>query len=146
MIYAPNHIKEYVKPILGNNKFFKDDIYGKFTLAYEVNCNCGNNEFVIYKNSEPKVMAFCASCGKAITLYDLIEYPCAVTYRDNEEILRKVINKDKDKFNIAIIFQYSDDFDFDDEEFDENEITWCQIYLYDIVNLQSILIVDDETA
>ena len=103
MIYAPNHIKEYVKPILGNNKFFKDDIYGKFTLAYEVNCNCGNNEFVIYKNSEPKVMAFCASCGKAITLYDLIEYPCAVTYRDNEEILRKVINKDNDKFNIAII-------------------------------------------
>lgn len=91
-------------------------------------------------------MAFCASCGKAITLYDLIEYPCAVTYRDNEEILRKVINKDNDKFNIAIIFQYSDDFDFDDEEFDENEITWCQIYLYDIVNLQSILIVDDETA
>ena len=43
-------------------------------------------------------------------------------------------------------YSVEDDFDFDDEEFDENEITWCQIYLYDIVNLQSILIVDDETA
>ena len=30
--------------------------------------------------------------------------------------------------------------------FDENDITWFQIFLYDIVNLQSIMIVDDETA
>ena len=51
-----------------------------------------------------------------------------------------------DKFNVAIIIQYSDQFAFNDERFDENDITWCQIFLYDIVNLQSIMIVDDETA
>jgi hypothetical protein len=32
------------------------------------------------------------------------------------------------------------------KEFDEDAITWCQIYLYDIASLQSIMIVDDETA
>lgn len=147
MIYAPSHIKKYVKPILGKNKFFSENIYSKFTLAYEISCSCGNNEFVIYKNSEPKVEAFCESCGKTITLYDLIEYPGAVTVRnDGEDALEKVINENNDKFNVAIIFEYSDEFAFDDEEFDENEITWCQIYLYDIVSLRSIMIVDDETA
>lgn len=69
---------------------------------------------------------------------------------DGEDALEKVINENinenNDKFNVAIIFEYSDEFAFDDEEFDENDITWCQIYLYDIVSLRSIMIVDDETA
>lgn len=146
MIYAPDHIKEYVKPIEGKNKFFEDAISSEYTFAYEVSCSCGNHEFVIYKNSEPKVTAFCEACGKTITLYDLIEYPCAVTNRENEEVLEKVTNENNDKFNVAVILEYSDEFAFDDEEFDENAITWCQIYLYDTINQQSILIVDDETA
>lgn len=146
MIYAPDHMKKYVKQIQGENKFFSDSIYGEFTFAYEISCSCGCKEFVVYKNSEPKVMAYCASCGKQITLYDLIEYPCATTAGNREEELVKVINKNNDKFNVAIIIQYSDEFAFDDEEFDENDITWCQIFLYDTVNMQSIMIVDDETA
>ena len=146
MIYAPSHIKKYAKQIQGENKYFRDGIYGEVTFAYEISCNCGNKEFVVYKNSEPKVIAFCTSCGKQITLYDLIEYPCAPTARDPEEKLEKIINKSNDKFNVAIIIQYSDQFAFNDERFDENDITWCQIFLYDIVNLQSIMIVDDETA
>lgn len=104
------------------------------------------NKFRGEISSEPKVIAFCASCGKQITLYDLIEYPCATTARDPEEELEKVIHKSNDKFNVAIIIQYSDEFAFDDGRFDENDITWCQIYLYDTANLQSIMIVDDETA
>lgn len=146
MIYAPNHIKKYAKQILGRNKFFSDGIYGEFTFAYEISCNCGNKEFVVYKNSEPKVIASCTSCGNQITLYDLIEYPCAVFIRDKEEELEKVINESNDKFNVAVIIQYSDEFALGDEEFDEDAITWCQIYLYDTANLQSIMIVDDETA
>ena len=140
MIYAPSHIKKYAKQIQGENKYFRDGIYGEVTFAYEISCNCGNKEFVVYKNSEPKVIAFCTSCGKQITLYDLIEYPCATTARDPEEKLEKIINKSNDKFNVAIIIQYSDQFAFNDERFDENDITWCQIFLYDIVNLQSIMI------
>ncbi|MGN0402832.1 MAG: hypothetical protein ACI4HQ_11340 [Acetatifactor sp.] len=146
MIYAPSHVKKYVKRIQGENNFFSDGIYGEFTFAYEIRCDCGCKEFVVYKNSEPKVIASCTSCGNIITLYDLIEYPCATTARDPEEELEKIINKSNDKFNVAIIIQYSDQFAFDDERFDENDITWCQIYLYDIAHLQSIMIVDDETA
>lgn len=146
LIYAPCHIKKYAKQIQGENKFFSDGIYGEFTFAYEINCSCGGKEFVVYKNSEPKVTAFCTSCGNQIAIYDLIEYPCATTARDPEEALEKVVNKGNDKFNIAFILQYSDQFDFDDQRFDENDITWCQIFLYDIVNLQSVMIVDDETA
>ena len=146
MIYAPSHIKKNVKPILGRNKFFDNDIDGQFTFAYEVRCSCGNNTFVIYKNSEPKVIASCESCEETITLYDLIEYPCAVTFRKNEDLLKKVAIENNDKFNVAIIFEYSDEFSLDDEGFDEDAITWCQIYLYDVTNLRSILIVDDETA
>lgn len=146
MIYAPDHIKKYVKRIVGNNKFFVNNI-DKFTFAYEVICSCGNKELVIFKNSEPKVIAHCETCGETIIVYDLIEYPCAVTVRKNgEEVLEKITNGDSDKFNVAVVFEYSDEFELDDDEFDENEVTWCQIYLYDTKSLQSILIVDDETA
>lgn len=146
MMYAPSHIKKYAKQIQGENKFFSDGIYGGYTFAYEIICHCGNKEFVVYKNSEPKVIASCTSCGNRITVYDLIEYPCATTARNPEEELRKVFIDNNDNFNVAIIIQYSDQFAFDDERFDENDITWCQIFLYDMVNLQSIMIVDDETA
>lgn len=146
MIYAPSHIKKYAKQIQGENMFFNDSIYGEFTFAYEIICSCGCKEFVVYKNSEPKVIASCTSCGTQVTLYDLMEYPCATTARNPEEELVKVIYKSNDKFNAAIIIQYSDEFAFDDERFDENDITWCQIYLYDTADSQSIMIVDDETA
>ena len=63
MIYAPSHIKKYVKQIQGENKFFSDGIYGKFTFAYEINCNCGNKEFVVYNNPEQLIVAFCKTCG-----------------------------------------------------------------------------------
>jgi hypothetical protein len=84
--------------------------------------------------------------GKTIPLYDLIEYPCATTYRNPEEELKKITNQGNDKFNVAIIFEYSDEFPLDDEQFDENDITWCVIYLYDNVCQESIMIVNDETA
>jgi len=146
MIYAPSHVKKYLKQIPEINKFFSEPIYSDFTFAYEVYCSCGNNEFVVSKNSEPKVMAFCESCGKTIPLYDLIEYPCATTCRNPEEELKKITNQGNDKFNAAIIFEYSDEFPLDDERFDENDITWCVIYLYDNVCQESIMIVNDETA
>lgn len=146
MIYAPSHIKKYAKQIQGENKFFSDGIYGEFSFAYEIRCSCGGEEFVVYKNSEPKVIASCITCANKITVYDLIEYPCAVTARDPEEELEKVSNKGNDKFNVAMIIQYSDQFAFDDVRFDENDITWCQIFIYDIVNLRPIMIIDDETA
>lgn len=73
-------------------------------------------------------MASCTSCGNQITLYDLIEYPCATTAGNREEELEKVINKRNDRFNVAIIIQYSDEFAFDDENFDENDIIWRQVY------------------
>ena len=64
--------------------------------------------------------------------------------REMEDILLncKIIDKPTNEGEVSIGSTVTDY----DEEFDENEITWCQIYLYDIVNLQSILIVDDETA
>lgn len=147
MIFAPSHIKPFAVPLIGKNKYFCDEIYSRFTFAYEVCCSCGNDKFVIYKNSEPKVTAYCESCGKTITLYDLIEYSCAVTVRkDGEEVLKKITTNNSDKFNVAIIFEYSDEFELDDENFDENDVTWCQIYLYDTVSMKSFMIVDDETA
>lgn len=148
MIYAPSHIKNYVQQIIGKNKFFDDDFSNdEFTFAYEIVCKCGNHKFTIYKNNEPKVVACCEVCNQKITLYDLIEYPCAVVLRkEKEEMeLKKVSNEGNDRFNVAVIFEYSDEFSFDDE-FDENDITWCQIYLYDPKNLCSIMIVDDVTA
>lgn len=44
-----------------------------------------------------------------------------------------------------MLIQYSDQFAFDDVRFDENDMTWCQIFIYGIVNLQHIMIIDDET-
>lgn len=147
MICAPDHVKKYVRQIVGKNKFFDNNLgNNEFAFDYEVVCSCGSNEFAVYKNAEPKAACFCKSCGKEITLYDLTEYPCAVVVRKEEEVLEKVTNGGNDKFNVAVRFEYSDEFAFDDDEFDENGITWCQIYIYDPEKSQSIMIVDDETA
>ena len=53
MIYAPSHIKKYAKQIQGENKYFRDGIYGEVTFAYEISCNFGNKEFVVlfYQNT-----------------------------------------------------------------------------------------------
>ncbi|MDE7418165.1 MAG: hypothetical protein K2N44_17990 [Lachnospiraceae bacterium] len=145
MICAPDHIKKYVTPIVGKNKFFEDSIYSSFTFAYEVHCSCGGKEMTVYKTSEPKVTAVCAACGRMITIYDLTEYPCAVPL-GKEETPEKVTNQENDRFHVAVIYEYSDEFALDDDAYDENDVTWCQIYVYDTVNAQSIMIVDDETA
>lgn len=145
MICAPDHIKKYVTPVAGENKYFEDRIDSAFTFAYEVCCSCGGIEFTVYKTSEPKVTAVCAACGRKITVYDLTEYPCAVPLGVEEEP-EKVRNEGHDRFRVAVIFEYSDEFALDDNEFDENDVTWCQVYVYDTASAQSIMIVDDETA
>jgi len=56
MIYASEHIKKYVKRIVGNNKFFDE-----FTFAYEVTCSCGN---IHYQNISVRTLLLPASKGQ----------------------------------------------------------------------------------
>lgn len=145
MVIAPNHIKNYVKAILSKNKYFDLDL-GAFSFSYELSCTCGCIDFKIYKTKEPMVTAQCTNCKKEIIVYDLEQYPAATTYRPLDDILVQVEDNGRNVFSVGIIFEYSDEFDFDDKEFDENDLSWCQIYLHDKLQSKSFCIVDDETA
>ncbi len=146
MLYPrPSHIKEYVRKLPNENKFLNYN-FDNFTLCYEVKCTCGNEEFEVFMDNDPTVLAKCAECRKDIIVYDLKYYPAASVIEE-EEILTKYVSIMNDKiFNICVIYEYSDEFEFEDEEFDCNDITWCQIYGYGIKSNQVFKIVDDETA
>lgn len=141
----PKHIDGYVYKISSNNKFFKDNL-DDFTIPYAVKCTCGNEVFKVFLNTSPTVIAKCSECSKDIIVYDLKHYPAATPARKEEELIEYKSEAGDDNFNICVIYEYSDEFSFDDEEFDPNDITWCHVHLYGTKSKKSFYIVNDETA
>lgn len=78
-------------------------------------------------------------------MYDLDCYTCAEKYMEEE--LNLYISPDGDNiFNVSVVYEYSDEFSFSDENFDNNDISWCHVYVYGINSGKVYKIVDDETA
>ncbi len=144
--YAPFHVKKYC--VIDNN----DEVYRKFVNEYEDNyhfvykmkCSCYNDKFEVYKDDNPTVIIRCTNCNKEITVYDLKYYPSAIKLEDKLE-MEQVICCNQNIFNVYPIYEYGDEFEYD-TEFDENDITWCIIFIREIKNNSIKKLIDDETA
>lgn len=144
MMIMPNHIEGYVEKLPNKSKYIEYE-FDEYTMPYEVKCSCGSKEFVVYNNEEPRVELKCTKCGKRIVVYDLDFYPCASKYK--EEQLNQYTSPEEDNiFNVAVVYEYSDEFPFSDEEFDCNDVTWCNVYVYGVNSNKVYEIVNDETA
>ncbi len=140
----PDHIKGYVEKLPNKNKYVEYE-FDEYTMAYEVKCTCGCKEFKVYNNLEPKVELQCTHCGSRIIVYDLNYYTCAEKYME-EELNSYISPNGDDVFNVCVVYEYSDEFCFWDNNFDNNDITWCHVYVYGIRSKQVYKIVNDETA
>lgn len=146
MLYPrPSHIRENVYKLPDENMFLKYK-FDSYTMCYKVKCTCGNEEFEVFTDSDPTVIAKCAKCKNEIIVYDLKYYPAASAVEEEEDFKKYISCKDDKLFNLCVIYEYSDEFEFEDEEFDSDDITWCQVYVYGIKSKEVFKIVDDETA
>ncbi len=142
---CPNHIDGYVKKLEDTNKFIHYEL-GEYNIPFIVQCSCGSEEFKIYKDDRPYVDVKCIKCDKIIVVYNLSIYPAAADI-DTNEPMNEVISKDGDDlFNVCVIYEYPDDYEFGDPEFDNNDITACAVYGYGIKSGKSIEVINDETA
>lgn len=142
---CPEHIDGFVVKLPNKNKYFDYD-FCDFNIPYEVKCSCGCEEFRIYKNSLPYVYVVCEKCKQKLNIYDLNCYPSASVIPTNEEPKEFKSADEESIFNVSVIYEYSDEFSFEDAEFDKNDITWCHVYGYGVRTNKVFEIIDDETA
>lgn len=142
---APLHIKAFCT--VDN----EDETYKKLVAEYEDNnhfvykaqCSCSNTTFRVYTDEHPTVLIRCIKCNKEITVYDLQYYPAAVKL-DDEAKMKQISFQQNSAFYVYPIYEYGD-FD-EDMGFDENDISWCVVFIRDVKESTLIKIIDDETA
>lgn len=85
--------------------------------------------------------AICERCGAAAIVYDLTFYPAATKQKGAETFSEMDATK-VGALAVYVGYEYGE-FD-EDQEIDENDITWCQVF----VELDGELcqVFDDETA
>ena len=140
---CPNHVEKNVINLPKRNKFLSYEC-DEYHLPYQIICKCGCEEFEIVTNPEPMVLAICSKCGETITIYNLRYYPAAslIPFNGNEIPYTSVA--DDKIFNICVVYEYPEL--EDDEEFDQNDITWCEVYGFGVNSKKSFQIICDETA
>ena len=143
-IVAPDHIKEFCRDdIEGDNVFeeLKTGYEDSFSNVFKVVCTCNNPDFWIYGDEHPTIILECAECKRRITAYDLKYYPSAIKLDESYELKR--LNEKKQP--VYVNYEYSDEYLYSkDVSFDNNDITWCKIFVNDNGVIKKIL--DDETA
>ena len=89
----------------------------------------------------------CCNCGNIIKIYDLDCYPnAAKVFEDAESEKRKLCEDGEEDFQICVLYEYSDEFEFDDENFDVNDITAFALFVYCPQSKKNIMVFQDETA
>lgn len=138
MPYAPRHVANNVRwlsgrlPILGE---FDDD-----HPLCQIVCDCGETRMDALRSDLPRVVARCVSCKMEICVYDIRQYPAA-TAANVDDVLRAI-----DQAQDAEVFAMYEYPDLDaDEDFDPDDITWCQVYARDSTG-KVVQVLDDETA
>ena len=142
---APVHIKKfcYKDDEDGTYRELRETIYDEVHFLWKIKCECGETKFKVFKDEHPSVFCKCSKCNKDITVYDLSNYPAAVKLKEEFEV-EQVCKEGVEDFNVYAIYEYSDEFDEDDERFDQNDITWATVYIGNGNIVEKIL--DDETA
>ncbi|HEX7861323.1 MAG TPA: hypothetical protein VF773_13405 [Verrucomicrobiae bacterium] len=136
---APDHIKDYIKNVPPGFPYSS----GKGHFYYQIVCSCGSEEFRVFRSDAPGLRAVCCKCECAITVYDLIEYPAASKGSANASVALVRHRDGSTDLRVFVMYEYGE---LDaDEEFDPNDITWCQVFVENLrKELQMVL--DDETA
>ncbi len=108
---------------------------------YQIVCTCGGLRFRLTKSQQKTVVADCLECGRVTVVYDLQFYPAAVKLSGKEVF--ETIEDGVDQAGTYIMFEYSER--EPDMDFDQNDITWCQIF---VLRRNGVLeqVLDDETA
>ena len=142
---APIHIKKFCYEDNEDRTYceLREKIYDEVHFLWKIKCDCGETKFKVFTDKHPSVFCKCRQCNKDITVYDLSNYPAAVKLNEEFEAEQVYIEGVED-FNVYAIYEYSDEFEEDDEHFDQNDITWATVYIRNGNIVKKIL--DDETA
>lgn len=140
---CPRHIENNVVSLPNKNKFLEYEC-DEYHLPYLVKCKCGCEELEIMTNPEPMVIAKCPKCGENITIYNLRYYPAAALIPHTGEETVYISPAEDNIFNICVVYEYPEL--EEDEEFNQNDITWCEIYGFGLKSKKVFQIISDETA
>ena len=135
----PRHIAGYVED--ASERFARDA--DEYHLFYHVVCKCGDDRFLVFQSEKPALKVRCAVCRAEVVVYDTGRYPSASKSRSPDQFHQVVRSEQGDRFRVYVMYEYGQ---LDDgEEFDSNDITWCQVFIEDERGGLS-MILDDETA
>jgi len=138
MHLCPKHIEDSV--VNAQEKFSgkADEFHQYFQV---VCCKCASRIFHLFVSNKDSVKALCAKCRRTVLIYDLDVYPAA-TKLSGEEIFEELDVTTRGPLPIYVGYEYGE-FD-DDQVFDQNDITWCQVFVEKGDKLLKVF--DDETA
>ena len=91
----------------------------------------------------PSVTARCVRCSQQITVYDVRLYPAATPSRQEGEAVLYSIGG-KSEFGVCVVYEYSE---LDpDQDFDQNDLSWCEVYVVDDDGIVLGRVISDETS
>jgi ribosomal protein S27E len=138
--FFPEHLEGYVQD--ATQEFPEDS--GAFHHYYKLVCSCGSQHFQLRKSNRESIRASCQQCGHEIVVYDLSYYPAACKVAGDEHFeLLTLTSGTVENHTVFLMFEYGE-FD-DDQDFDRNDISWCQVFLKDASGRHACVF-DDETA
>lgn len=118
---CPSHLQDYV--LDASSSFASDASSTHF--FFKLRCTCGSTRLQLTHSRQKTVHAKCLKCPIQFTVYDLANYPAAVKLSGREEF--RELDDPADYDAVFVMFEYSEP--ECDVEFDENDITWCQIFV-----------------
>lgn len=133
MTTHPRHLTDWVESADINQ--FRSDA-DEFHHYFKLRCKCGADSFELFKSDKHTVRARCQTCAREVTVYDLAYYPAATKLAGSESF--RLVGAGK----VYMMYEYGEA--EDDEVFNPDDITWCQIWLGRQSDLE--LVLDDETA
>jgi hypothetical protein len=135
----PQHIDGYLRDAKAHFPLQADDDHP----FYQVICSCGGTRFHVFKSNRPNLKVTCKKCDTEISVYDLKLYPAASPGRAEEVFVPVLHPNGEDTVQVFVMYEYGE-LD-DDQTFDRNDISWCQVFIENEDGVP-IKILDDETA
>ena len=146
-ITAPDHIKELCMKNTPVTMRFNSIYPGwdkKYCRAYQPVCICGCGYFDLYINDCKNALGICRNCLHTAVFYDLSEYPAASAAQgDLSERELRMVDTGEDH-GLILVYDYPDEFEFNDDNFDNNDITGFTLLAENKGGFE--IIIDDETA
>ena len=110
---------------------------------YQLVCQDGSTQFQLCKGTKQTVKALCSNCAKEVIVYDLSLYPGASKIPGSQGFDSVRHPDGNDSYRVYVMYEYGE-LD-DDQVFDPNGITWCQVFIENESG-DLVKILDDETA